>query len=102
MRTGCARQGWPRWRGWPLETPGRSTPRGVAGALAPGRPADFAILDHDPFVASPARQASRLTVAGGRVTWADGPFAEFAPASLARLPPGSSVDRLPPYPGRTR
>jgi predicted amidohydrolase YtcJ len=75
---------------------------GVAGALAPGRPADFAILDHDPFVASPARQASRLTVAGGRVTWADGPFAEFAPASLARLPPGSSVDRLPPYPGRTR
>lgn len=75
---------------------------GVAGALAPGRPADFALLDRDPFSAWDAGPTSMLTVAGGRITWAEGPFAELAPASPGRLPPGSSVERLPPYPRPAR
>lgn len=75
---------------------------GVAGALAPGRPADFAVLEQDPFAAWEAGPASRLTVAGGRITWADGAFAELAPANPLRLPPGSSVDRLPPFPRSAR
>ena len=69
--------------GWFLETDG------VAGALAPGRPADFALYDQDPFESPGEALQSRLTVVDGRISWADGPYAGLAPA-------GASTDREPP------
>jgi predicted amidohydrolase YtcJ len=74
---------------------------GVLGVLAPGRPADFAVMDADPFAGFDHRLAeveSLLTVAGGRITWASGPFAELDTMRGPLQPAWSSVGRLPPFP----
>ncbi|MBC7778953.1 MAG: amidohydrolase family protein, partial [Proteobacteria bacterium] len=74
---------------------------GRFGTLAPGRAADFAVLDADPFAGGDDRLLeleSVLTVAGGRVTWASGEYVALQPARGALLPAWSSVERMPPYP----
>jgi predicted amidohydrolase YtcJ len=71
-----------------------STESGRKGALITGQYADLAVLDRDVMrVAENDIQdtASLLTVVGGRIVWAAGPFGEHAPALLPAAPSWTPV-----------
>jgi hypothetical protein len=62
---------------------------GEKGQIVPGQLADFALLSEDYFAVEEERIKeiqSDLTVLGGRVVWASGPFAGMAPPPLPFSP----------------
>ncbi|MEO1492334.1 MAG: amidohydrolase [Pseudomonadota bacterium] len=71
-----------------------SREQGVKGQLTPGQFADLAVLDRDYF-AVPEDEiteiTSDLTLSGGKVVHAKGPFAPYAPAPLPELPDWSPI-----------
>jgi predicted amidohydrolase YtcJ len=71
-----------------------SSEEGQKGVLASGQYADFAALSDDYFTVAPERIRgieSVLTVVGGKVAYAAGPFAAFAPPPLPVSPDWSPV-----------
>jgi predicted amidohydrolase YtcJ len=76
---------------------------GQLGTLAPGQLADFALLNADPL-GGPEQRAlgieSLLTVSGGRVVHAAGPYAGLAPAAPPIDPPWSPLARFGAWPRR--
>jgi predicted amidohydrolase YtcJ len=67
---------------------------GRKGRIAPGHFADLAVLDRDYFACAEdaiADITSDLTLVGGRIVHAKGPFAELAPPDPPPLPPWSPV-----------
>jgi len=74
------------------------------GRLLPGQDADFALLSDDYFVVPEERLGeieSLLTVTGGEVVHAAGPFEALGPAPLPPVdPPWSPVAVFPGYPSR--
>lgn len=72
----------------------------IKGSLTPGQLADFAILSDDYFaVAEPDIKSivSLLTVVGGKIVHANGPFSSLAPAPLPVTPDWSPVEKYPGY-----
>jgi predicted amidohydrolase YtcJ len=71
-----------------------STEDGRKGAIKQGQYADFAVLDRDMFAVREAEIrdiAALLTIVGGKIVWADGPFRNFSPPPLPAAPSWSPV-----------
>jgi predicted amidohydrolase YtcJ len=71
-----------------------STEDGRKGAIKQGQYADFAVPDRDLFGVREDEiggTVSLLTIVGGRVVWADGPFRPLAPPPLPAAPSWSPV-----------
>jgi predicted amidohydrolase YtcJ len=71
-----------------------STENGRKGAIKAGQYADFAVLDRDLFGVREDQireTASLLTIVGGRIVWADGPFRKLSPPPLPAAPSWSPV-----------
>jgi predicted amidohydrolase YtcJ len=71
-----------------------STENGRKGAVKAGQYADFAVLDRDLFEVREDQireTASLLTIVGGRIVWADGPFRRLSPPPLPAAPSWSPV-----------
>jgi hypothetical protein len=71
-----------------------STESGRKGALIPGQYADLAVLDRDVMRVAEDEirgTASVLTIVGGRIVWATGPYGEHAPAPLPAAPSWTPV-----------
>lgn len=67
---------------------------GGKGTLAPGMPADLAVLDRDMMTVPGAELrsvTSVLTMVGGRIVWGAGDFADLAPPPLPVMPDWSPV-----------
>jgi predicted amidohydrolase YtcJ len=76
-------------RMWTLEGAALTGDEGRKGSIAPGRLADLAVLSEDYFAVQEDQIRdieSVLTVVGGRVVHASGPFAAQAPASPRPMP----------------
>ena len=75
-----------------------SSEQGKKGRIQPGMLADLAVLSADYFrVDEEAIKAieSVLTVVGGKVVYAQGPFGDYAPPAIPVLPEWSPVARVP-------
>ena len=70
----------------------------VKGALTPGQYADLAVLSNDYFKVSDEairRIVSELTIVGGKIVYAAGPFSKFDPPLPPASPDWSPVNREP-------
>jgi hypothetical protein len=77
-----------------------SSEAGVKGAMVPGQLADVAVLSADYFAIPEAeiqRLESVLTIVGGNVVYATGPFAPLAPPPLPVSPDWSPVKHYGGY-----
>ena len=71
-----------------------SREQGKKGQLMPGQFADLAVLDRDYFEVAEdeiTEITADLTLTGGKIVYAGGPFAYHAPAPLPELPDWSPV-----------
>ncbi len=71
-----------------------SREQGKKGHLMPGQFADIAVLDRDYFEVAEDEIAditADLTLTGGKIVHAGGPFADFGPAPLPELPDWSPI-----------